>query len=312
MRRLGWVAIALLLAYLLTGVTQVRPGERAVVCRFGRVAAMPGPGLWVGLPWGLDAVDRVAVDRLRHVTVGYEPDPGGDGADAAPPGQLLTGDQNLVDVQVVIGYAVSGEAVADYAAARDRVDGAIARAAEAALAEWVAGRSVDDVLLTGKAALPGWLETRLGERLGPYRLGVEVRAAAVTHLAPPEAVNHAFVAVTSAQSAIRTRELDAGREAETRRRQAEATAYALSQSAAAAAHGSRAQAGADVLGFRQRLAQYQRSRRTNPEVLTALWWDELGPLFAKLRAAGRLDVLDAHLGPDGLDIMQVGPRAPKK
>jgi hypothetical protein len=27
-----------------------------------------------------------------------------------------------------------------------------------------------------------------------------------------------------------------------------------------------------------------------------------------LRSAGRLDLLDAHLGPDGLDIMQVGPR----
>jgi hypothetical protein len=46
--------------------------------------------------------------------------------------------------------------------------------------------------------------------------------------------------------------------------------------------------------------------------LAALWWDELGPVFAKLRAAGRLDLLDNHIGPDGLDVMQVGPRTERK
>ena len=47
-------------------------------------------------------------------------------------------------------------------------------------------------------------------------------------------------------------------------------------------------------------------------MLAAIWWDELGPVFAKLHAAGRLDVLDHYLGPDGLDVMQLGPRLQKK
>ena len=69
------VAVVLIVAYLLTGVVQVRPGERAVVRRFGRVLEhKPGPGLWVGLPWGMDRVDRVAVDQVRPVEVGYRPD----------------------------------------------------------------------------------------------------------------------------------------------------------------------------------------------------------------------------------------------
>ena len=155
MRRWGrFIPAALLAAYLLTGVASVRPGERAVVRRFGAVVATPGPGLWVGLPWGFDRFDRVPVDLVRRVIVGYEPD-----TDAPlPPGQLLTGDQNIVNVRAVIDYTVRADDVATFVAARDRVDGAISRAAEAALAEWVAARPVDDVLLTGKAVVPGVLK----------------------------------------------------------------------------------------------------------------------------------------------------------
>jgi membrane protease subunit HflK len=156
------------------------------------------------------------------------------------------------------------------------------------------------------------LTARLGERLEPYRLGIDVQAAGVTHLAPPAEVKYAFDQVTGAQASIRTREQEAHQEAERLRRQAEAKAYELSQLAAAAAHAQRAQAEGDVLGFRHRLEQYRRLRSANPNMLAALWWDELGPLFGRLHAAGRLDVLDAYFGPDGLDIMQVGPRPPKK
>src|SRR5207249_2127753 len=74
MRKFVYVLIAVLCAYLLTGVAQVRPGERAVVRRFGRVVIPhPAPGLWVGLPWGMDRVDRVPVNFVRRLTVGYEP-----------------------------------------------------------------------------------------------------------------------------------------------------------------------------------------------------------------------------------------------
>jgi hypothetical protein len=34
----------------------------------------------------------------------------------------------------------------------------------------------------------------------------------------------------------------------------------------------------------------------------------MGALFARLHAAGRIDLLDTYLGADGLDIMQFGPR----
>src|SRR4051812_34395829 len=97
------IALGLLVAYLLTGLAVIQPGELAVVRRFGRVLPdKPGPGLWVGLPWGMDRIDRIAVDRFQAVTVGFVEEEGKD----MPPGQLLTGDKNLVNVQVTVYYQV--------------------------------------------------------------------------------------------------------------------------------------------------------------------------------------------------------------
>src|SRR6516164_2446412 len=117
MRYLRLALLLLLVGYLLTGLRPVRPGERAVVRRFGRVLEeKPGPGLWIGLPWGMDCVDRVAVDLLRPVDVGYVPN--ADDGQSTPPGQMLTGDHNLVNLRVVIQYRVRPDGVEDFVAQR--------------------------------------------------------------------------------------------------------------------------------------------------------------------------------------------------
>ncbi len=310
-RRAFWAVLLLaLVGYLLTGVTEVRPGERAVVRRFGRVLEyQPEPGLWVGLPWGMDRVDRVAVDQVRRVEVGYQPD-ADEGSLTTPPGQLLTGDHNLVNLQVVLNYAVRPDAVEDYVVHADEADGLVARAAETAMAEWVAGRTVDEVLLRGKVDLPPWLVGETQERLTPYRLGVVVRDASVALLLPPPQVKAAFDQVTQAQTEIRTRLYSAERDAEESVRKAEAEKFRREQLAAAYAKEQTTRARAEAESFERRLRQYQVTKRDNPDALVAIWWDEMGKLFAALREGGRVDLLDHHLGPDGLDITILTP--PKK
>ncbi|HVS36834.1 MAG TPA: hypothetical protein VMS17_14835, partial [Gemmataceae bacterium] len=76
MKRRSLILLGLLLVTLLgyaaSGFYQVLPGEAAVVRRFGRVLpGRPELGLHLGLPWGMDRVDRVAVDQLRRVVVGW-------------------------------------------------------------------------------------------------------------------------------------------------------------------------------------------------------------------------------------------------
>jgi membrane protease subunit HflK len=298
--------------YLLTGVSQVRPEERGVVRRFGRVVAHPAPGLWVGFPWGIDRLDRVPVRTTQQIATGFNLENGSD-APGNPPGQFVTGDHNLVNVQLVVQYAV-GETDAeldDYVLHRSQVEAVLSRVVDAATGEWVAGRPVDHVLLTGSAAVPAWVMDRLADRLPAFHLGVRVQRVSVSYLAPPDEVRAAFEAVTQAQTGIRTKEFQARQEANLRERQAEALRYKLEQEAAEYRETHLRQAAADAAEFLAQLAAYREVAKTNPDALAFLWWDAMRKTLLGLKArGGRVEPLDAYLGTGGLDVTQL--ISPKK
>lgn len=296
-----------LLAYLATGVAQVGPDERAVVRRFGRVVARPGPGLWVGLPWGIDRVDRVQTRTVRQLPVGFSLEESSD-APGIPAGQLLTGDQNLVNVKLVVEYAIDdrdGE-LEQYVLHRDQVDAVLGRTTETLAAEWVGARRVDAVL-SGRASLVGWVSARLPERIADACLGIVVQQVSVEFLSAPEEVRDSFEAVNQAQTAIRTRLNQAEQEAQRLTSEAEGVRLRLASEAEAYREEKLKQATADAEAFRARLAQYQRLAPNNPDLLAALWREEMAKLLNTLKANGRIELLDDVLGPNGLELNQFIP-----
>jgi membrane protease subunit HflK len=312
MRRLVLLALLLLIvaASAASAVTQIRPGERAVVRRFGRVVAKPGPGLYLGLPWGMDRVDRVAVDRERRITVGFDPREQDDGLERMPEGQVVTGDHNLVDLRVEMNYTIDADQVDKFLLQAEGVNALLARTAESALADWVAARNVDDVLLRGKQLLPPWLVAEMSRRLRRYDLAVNVGKTSVVHLSPPTEVKNAFAEVARAETEITTKENEASQEADRRLREARGEIYHKEQMTAAYRREQYLQASAEAMNYVRSLEQYRRLSKQNPEYLNAVWWDEMSRLFTRMRQNGRLDMLDRYLGTDGLDITQ--PITPKK
>src|SRR5262249_20917814 len=151
------------------------------------------------------------------------------------------------------------------------IDRSVAAAAESLVAEWIAGRNVDDALLRGKAELPRWLadrpERRLDRRLSPLQLGIEITSATVTHLAPPRQVQDAFDRVTQAQANIRTLTDSAQGQAQRIIRQKESEKFTIVQLAHAYAREQWLQAQAEAASFAKRLRQYQDARSQNPDVL---------------------------------------------
>ena len=309
MLRLRYLLLLALAAYLLTGVTTVSPEERVVVRRFGKVVARPGPGLWVGLPWGMDRIDRVPVRSALQLAVGYNPETWSEEV-TTPQGQFLTGDQNLVNVQLVLDYSI-GDTDADlddYVNHRDRVEAVLGRLTEAAAAEWAAARGVDQVLRTGNALLPATVMARLAERLPEHRLGVRVQRVSVGYLAAPEEVRAAFEAVTQAQTAIRTRELQAQQEASQRERQADALRYKLEQEAEEYRGSQLGQARAEATAFLGELAAFREVAKTNPEALAFLWWTEMAKALATLEArGGKVKPLDQYLQNGELNVTEFLP-----
>jgi membrane protease subunit HflK len=289
--------------YLLTGVVEVRRGELAVVRRFGRVLEhRPEPGLWIGLPWGMDRVDRVVVDRVRSVSVGYQEE---QEAETIPAGQVLTGDHNLVNAQVVLFYKVDPRQVVEFVLQADRVEELLARAVETALAEWVAGRTVDDVLLNGNNSLRPALLSLVAEQIEPYRLGVELLDARVKQISPPAEVKDDFDAVARAQTQIVTQRNRAEQDSAVRLSAAQAERYRMQEETAGYVRNRKLLARQEAERFLVRLRQYQEGSKNNPNYLRQIWEEERGKLLARMKQNGQIDLLDHHLGNDGLDLFTV-------
>jgi membrane protease subunit HflK len=248
---------------------------------------------------------------VRRVTVGYQPDVD-DLSLATPPGQLLTGDHNLVNIQMVIHYTVNDDQVVEFFEQQERADELVARSAETVLAEWVAGQGIDEVLIQGKRILPRLLVEAGQARLDPYRLGIRIQDADISHLFPPAEVKEAFDEVTRVQTSIRTNVNKARQEAAQLLRDAATEKFRLEQQGKSYEYERIELARAEASRFEKRLEQYHRLRKQNPAFLAALWWEEIGKLFGRMKENGQLDLLDNRLGGEGLDITVIPPMPKKK
>jgi membrane protease subunit HflK len=296
-----------------TSLTRVQSDERAVILRFGRILEhKPQQGLHIGLPWGIDRVVLIKVGKVRSITVGFNESQEMDDA-GVPVGQMLTGDHNLVNVQASINFKVR-DREADlerFMLQQDNVDAFVARAAESLMAEWIAGRKVDDVLRAGKSELPRFLHRHLQERLEPYDLGIEVEHASIIRLDPPDQVKADFDRIATAQNTISTKINQAQQEAGRTKDTASAKITEIERSAQAYAREQAIESGADAENFLKRLEQYRELSRNSPDYLNTLWLEEMTRLYARMKEAGRIELLDHYLSGEGLTITQF-PVQPRK
>jgi membrane protease subunit HflK len=199
-----WIGLAIgvvLIAYMATGLVIVGQDESGVVRRFGAVLSEPwGPGLHIGMPWGIDQVDRIKTGQTRTLAVGARgpqvaplagsPDPSRD--------DFLTGDLNLVMVEAIVQYRVA-DPVQFLFGARS-VEGNLAAAAESALLRAMAERGIDGVLTSGRAEAAERVGKTLQEEADHLGLGVSIRAVRLGRVAPPSAVAPAFADADRARS----------------------------------------------------------------------------------------------------------------
>jgi membrane protease subunit HflK len=201
---IGIAAILGLLAYVLTGLTVIQPDEVGIVRRFGAILQEPwDPGLHWGLPLGIDRLDRVKPAQTRSLTVGAR-DPQGAALLQAPNPEtddLLTGDLNLVTTQVIIQYRVVDPA--KYLFSTPSVEDALKATVESELARSLVGRSIDDVLTTGRAQLGEAIHRSVQARADSLGLGISIRAVGLGRMAPPMQVAPAFADAARARSDLR-------------------------------------------------------------------------------------------------------------
>jgi regulator of protease activity HflC (stomatin/prohibitin superfamily) len=148
---------------------------------------------------------------------------------------------------------------------------------------------------------------RLPDRIAPQRLGIVVQRVSVEYLAAPDEVREAFEAVNQAQTGIRTRVNQAEQEKSRKLSEADALKVRLKGEAAAYTTEQTKLAEADAAAFTARLKSYQTLREKNPDLLAAIWREEVGKILAGVKERGRIEVLDDALGPNGIELNQFLP-----
>jgi len=191
---LDWrpIAAILIAAYLVSGVYVVSADQQAVVARLGKVVDSRVPsGVHWTWPSPISTVYRLRVRETKRLTLGL------DGAEPVNRSQFLTGDRNVLNIRVVVQFAISDPATYLFRAVD--VNGLVANATRGALAQVVAGRRVDDLLTTEKVAVQERVQQLAEATVVRYDCGVSLLSVGLDSIVPPDEVLEAFRLVAAAR-----------------------------------------------------------------------------------------------------------------
>jgi len=197
-----WIVAIIVLFWLASGIYTVDPGEVGVVQRFGAYDRTTGPGPHYHIPFPVESVQIPNVSEIRKIEVGYRTL--GQKADGnyqytvVPEEALvLTGDENIIDVQVITQYQI-GDPV-DWLFRVQNPNETVKAATEAALREVIGNKTIDSALTTGKLEIQNTTKELLQSILDRYKTGITVVAVQLQDVHPPQDVVDAFKDVASAQ-----------------------------------------------------------------------------------------------------------------
>lgn len=296
-----WAALAAVAMYILSGIYVVQSDERGVVRRFGRVVrSSVAPGIHYRIPWPVDVVDKPQVTSIKRMSVGYKIVDQLRGLTPEPrEAQFVTGDENIIEIQLLIQYVVKSPE--DFLFACEEPQWLVRRVGESALAEKVSRMPVDDILTTARVEIATSVKERSQEILDEYGAGIEIVAAHMQEANPPREVADAFREVASARE-DRNRIIQ---EAEGYQNRVVPTARgeAAGLLASAAGYGSEkvSRAEGEAARFRAIIAEYRKSPSATRE---RMYLEAMETVLARVRKY----VLDEKTGDGALDLRFLTPR----
>ncbi len=213
---LAILVVAALCAYMLSGFYTVGPGQTGLVQRFGRLLPAPSkPGLNWCLPYPLEKVTVFAPNHVYRVETGFRTvglKPGEEEPDAYlwetmhltgkyrknfEEALMLTGDENIADVNTTVQYTVSDPA--KYLFATSEAEKLVRDAALHSIREVVGTTTLDSILTLGREKMLMDIRNILQAILDSYDCGIRVEAVYLQDVHPPIEVVSAFRDVASAR-----------------------------------------------------------------------------------------------------------------
>ena len=177
--------------WALSGLYVVQPNEEAVVTTFGSYSRKESPGLRYHLPAPIERVEKVAVTSLNRIDIGGTPE-----ADLPQESLMLTGDENIVDLDFSVTWRVSN--ASQFVFTLRDPEASVKAVAESAMREVVGRTPLNAILTTGRGQIQQQVRDLMQRTLDSWGAGVRVDEVQIRSVDPPQEVRAAFRDVASA------------------------------------------------------------------------------------------------------------------
>lgn len=193
------ILLVVLVVWLGSGFYVVSPGERGVVMLFRKATDQTDPGLRYHLPWPIESHFLVDISQVRRAEIGFRsnsddlvPRSTRSGAARSIPQEalMLTGDENIVDVQLFVQYRVH-DPIRFLFAAYDP-EAILHTSAQVALRSVVGQSTIDYTMTDGRVEVQEQVKTNLQKLLDDYKTGLLATEARLLVVDPPGEVRDAF------------------------------------------------------------------------------------------------------------------------
>ncbi len=256
---------AVIVIWALWGFFTVRPDELGVVLRFGKHVRTVQPGLNYHLPYPIETVLLPKALRVNTLNIGRRIAEGGRSGsirDVPEESLMLTGDENIVDVDFTVLWRIKPDGVGDYLFNIQNPEGTVKAVAESAMRE-VIGRSEIAPILTGsRGPTEQAVHELMQKTLDDYGSGVLIQQVQLQKVDLPAQVIDSFRDVQAAQADQQRVQNEAQTYANRIVPEARGRAAQILQSA----EGYKAQAVAEAKGQTARFLKVYEEYKKAPEV----------------------------------------------
>jgi membrane protease subunit HflK len=202
MLRIGLVGLAVLLL-LLTGYYQIEPDQVGVVQRLGAYVRTTEPGPHFKIPFGIETVTKVPVQRQLKMEYGFRTLRSGTRSDFAPQSPellgesvMLTGDLNVAVVEWIVQFRIRDPR--QFLFHVRSPEATFRHMTEAAMRQVVGDHSVDEVITIGRESIAQQAKVELQRLCDLYGIGIEIQQLVLQDVNPPDPVKPAFNEVNQA------------------------------------------------------------------------------------------------------------------
>ena len=249
------IGVVVLLGWFASGVVVVDEGERAAIFRFGQWQKNFGPGLHVHLPTPIETHEVIPSERQQQTDIGVN-----DGESL-----MLTGDENIVDVQFRVFWYYDAEHPENFILNVDGGEELVKAAAESVMREVVGKSRLDDVITTGRVEIQRQVKEQLQALMTDYQAGVNIQNTEILEAQAPGPVRSAFIDVVNAGQDAEKEVQEAQKYANDIIPRARGEAEQILQDAQGYQEGVIADAQGQASRFEQILAEYRKAPQVTRE-----------------------------------------------